>query len=187
MNNFCRSMMLISLMMQGENLFASDKKLALQKPFKTAYHKDFDLEVSCSSSDELDTPPRLSQPKHTVLQRAADTQESKKSSPLQRLTVKQIEDIDTKVIYSLVDEYLSFDEDSSGSDFTQLRSGAIVPSSQQSSWCDDLSSNSGDEKDFEEDQELLSTSRFIYPNTSEVKSYVPRDSYELKYIEDKDL
>ena len=48
------------------------------------------------------------------------------------------------VIYSSVDEYLSFDEDSSGSDFTQLRNGAIVPSSQQSSWCDNLSLSSGD-------------------------------------------
>jgi len=182
MNIYCRCMMLIFLTMQGEDLCASGKKPHITKTIAASLCKPFDLEdFLSSSSDEIDTPPRLAQSKYKNLQQGSDAQEAKKSSPLQRLTVRQSEDVDTKAAYS------SLDEDSSDSDFTELRRSPVFSGSQQSSWCDDFSLSSGDEKDSGSERELVSVSRFIYPDTSDVKPYVQRPLSELKDIEDEDL
>ena len=58
---------------------------------------------------------------------------------------------------------------------------------QQGSWCDDISSDSDHKNDSGSEQELLSISRFVYPNLKEVKPYISGSLRELKDIEDQDL
>jgi hypothetical protein len=187
MNNNCRFIVLISLIANYENLFASAKNLSLKKPLKRVEHKDFDIECSCSSGDEKDTPPGFSQPKSTVLQQTVAAKDFKNNSPVQQIKLRHIEEIDARVAYGSADESLSLDDDSLLSPMTSLSDSVIYPKVQRGSWCDELSPDSDAKKDSGLEPELLSTSRFVYPNLNEIKPYVSQSLRELQDIADEDL
>ncbi len=177
MNSLCRFMILISVIVHVDYVCAShqdsSKKLILVKAFKVLQNQKYDLELSCSSSDEESLVDRSSQSKRTGLVQVVSSNNS-----LPQTISQRIEDLDVKVTdSSFGGNYFSSDEDRS----------PVHPQRQQNNWCEKSSPRSSDKNGSGNEQELLSVSRFVYPNTDQIKPYIPTSLCEIKDIEDEDL